>query len=187
MCSQLPSKGALLANLSTTPTPATSEACGICGNPFGQKYFDRPDTQWLSMQAIAASLTTSQLKHCSSNIDVKTFAELCTYRRTKIQELVKNEVMDSQPINAMEFYFLERNCAVTYNLDLPTLFGHAASEYFIIRKLEQYSVDQDRVSDEQLINLPLREKRELVHEQDGYAYVTITPELQMIAKDAHPG
>jgi hypothetical protein len=43
MCSQLPSKGAFLANLSTNPTPPTSEACGICGNPFGQKYFEHPD------------------------------------------------------------------------------------------------------------------------------------------------
>jgi hypothetical protein len=125
----------------------------------------RPDVQWLSVQAIAASLATSQSKHCSSNIDVKTFAELCTYRRTKIQELVENEIMDSQPINAMELYFLEHNCAVMYTLDLPNLFGHAASEYVIVRKLEQYNVHEDKVSDEQLISLPLREKREFVHEQ----------------------
>jgi hypothetical protein len=95
--------------------------------------------------------------------------------------------MDSQPINAMELYFLEHNCMVTHTLDLATLFGHAASEYIIVRKLEQYSVDEDRVSDEHLISLPLKEKREFAHEQDSYAYVTITPDLQMIVKDAHPG
>jgi hypothetical protein len=100
---------------------------------------------------------------------------------------VEKEVLDSQPINAMELYFLEHNCGATYTLDLPALFGHTASEYISIRKHEQYSVDEDTESDEHHISLPLKTKWELVHKQGGYVYVTVTPDLQMMIKDAHLG
>jgi hypothetical protein len=48
-------------------------------------------------------------------------------------------------------------------------------------------VDEDRESDELTMSLPLKQKREFVHEQEGCAKVSATSDLQMIAKDAHQG
>jgi hypothetical protein len=122
----------------------------------------RWDTTWLSPEAIAVSLATSHLRHCNHNLSVDDFVELCAYRRTKFQKLAENEVLDSQPINAVELNLLKHDSAVTYSL-----FGHAASGYTIIRKLVQYSVDEDRGSDEHLISLSLKMKGEFEHEQEA--------------------
>jgi hypothetical protein len=87
------------------------------------------------VQAIAASLATSQLRHCSSNLDIEDFVELCPYRPSKLQELVVKEVLDPQPINGRKLFLLEHNCAVTYVLNLPALFGHTALGYTSVRKV----------------------------------------------------
>jgi hypothetical protein len=127
------------------------------------------------------------MKHCSSDLEVEAFAELCAYRRAELHELISDNEVDPQPINDLEFHVLEHNSAVTYALDLPTLFGHSVSEYVSIRKSVQYNVNEDRYSDEHLIRLPLKENRGFLQEQEGYACVTITPNLQMSIKDANPG